>query len=149
MLTGDVSDPARYAGDIVRDPVTSWCSRNYWPLAASTFALPYALGWILGGPAEALSCLVWAGFVRVVFLQHVTWAIASLGHTYGEKLPNAKDESRNSVLLAVLLFGEGLHSFHHMNPSAGVNQPAHLDLNGAILSRWERWGWISELRRST
>lgn len=149
MLAGDVSDPGRYAVDVGQDPISSGCSRFYWPLALSSLLLPGVAGYWLGGPAEALRCTVWAGAVRVVLLQHTTWAIASVGHRYGAKVADSKDESRNSVVLAILLFGEGLHSFHHVHPGAGVNEPAGLDLNGWILKGWERWGWITQLKRAT
>ena len=148
MVTGDVSDPARFAADIGRDPIARACSRLYWPLALSSLALPALVGALVGGPSEGLRCFVWAGAVRVVLLQHLTWAIASVGHRYGEKLADSKDEARNSAVLALLLFGEGLHSFHHVHPSAGVNEPARLDLNGWILRQWERWGWVSHLKRA-
>ena len=148
MLSGDVSEPSRYASDVLQDPVSNACSRLYWPLALASLLLPGLAGWLLGGPAEALRCVVWAGAVRIVLLQHTTWAIASFGHRYGAKVANSKDESRNSVVLAILLFGEGLHSFHHVHPGVGINEPAGLDLNGWILKGWERWGWISQLKRA-
>ena len=147
MLTPDVSDPRRYAADVQHDRISSWCSRYYWPLAGSTLLLPAGLGYAIGGGAEAWNCLMWAGFARVALLQNVTWAIASLGHRFGDKLPESKDEARNSVVLAVLLFGEGLHSFHHVHPGVGVNEPSHLDFNGWILTRLERLGWIWNLKR--
>jgi stearoyl-CoA desaturase (delta-9 desaturase) len=147
MLSADVSDPRRFAVDAERDRVARFCSRWYWPLALSSLLVPAGLGGMLGGQEEALRCLVWAGALRIVLLQHLTWAIASAGHRYGEKRHDAQDEARNSVALALLLFGEGLHSFHHVYPGLGVNQPEHLDLNGQILQRWERWGWIRHLKR--
>ncbi len=109
--------------------------------------LPAGLGAIVGDNSEALSCLVYAGFARVAAVQHLTWAIASVGHRFGEKLPDSKDESRNSKALAVLLLGEGLHSFHHRNPALGVNQPEALDLSGKILQAFESRKWISDLQR--
>lgn len=148
MLYGDVSDVRRYAADIWNDPISRWFSRNYWPLAASTIALPALIGLCIGGVAEAVSCLVWAGFVRVALVQHFTWAIASFGHSFGAQVPESKDESRNSIALAVLLFGEGLHSYHHAHPSSGVNQPALFDLNGLILRVAERFGLVWNLKRS-
>ena len=148
MVLGDVSDPKRYASDVGRDPVTRACSRAYWPLAASTLLLPGLLGYAWAGPDEALRCVLWAGFVRVWLIQNFTWAIASFGHSFGEKRPDAKDEARNSTTLALLILGEGLHGYHHVHPGVGVNQPASRDLSGWILKTWERLGWISELKRA-
>ncbi|MFK7894791.1 MAG: acyl-CoA desaturase [Myxococcota bacterium] len=147
MVLGDVSAPSRYAADIINDPISRLVSRFYWPIAILTLVLPACLGGLIGGREEAISCLVFAGFARVAAVQHLTWAIASFGHRFGEKLPEGKDESRNSKILAVLLMGEGLHSFHHCNPSLGVNQPEALDLGGKILIGLERRRWISNLKR--
>ena len=147
MVLGDVSDPTRYAADIINDPISNWASRLYWPIAVVTLIFPAGLGAMVGGQTEALSCLVFAGFARVAAVQHFTWAIASAGHRFGEKLPESKDESRNNKMLAVLLLGEGLHSFHHCNPGLGVNQPEALDLSGKILKAFERRQWISDLRQ--
>lgn len=146
MLFGDASDPVEYAPDISRDPIARWCSRYYWPLALSTLALPALVGFVASGASEAVACLLWAGFVRVLVIQHFTWAIASIGHRFGAQEDDAKDEARNSRLLAVLLFGEGLHSYHHVNPSNGINQPEAFDLNGKILKVWRRIGLIWALR---
>lgn len=148
MIFGDVSDPSKYAADIRNDRISATCSRAYWPLAASTILLPGAIGYALGGWPEALSCGFWAGIVRVAAIQHLTWAIASLGHTYGQKVPESKDESRNNTLLAALLFGEGLHSYHHAHPTAAICEPPLLDTNGRIITALERAGLVWGVKRT-
>jgi stearoyl-CoA desaturase (delta-9 desaturase) len=147
MLTGFVSDPRRYAADILRDPIARWCSRHYWWLCASSLLTPAAVGYALGGAPEGLRCLVWAGCFRVTLLHHVTWSVNSFGHMFGTKVSGSSDESRDNVLFALLLFGEGLHSYHHRHPSAAVNRPTYLDLNGAILSLLERMALVWGLKR--
>jgi len=149
MLAGDYTDPRHFARDIVSDPIAHWCHRHYWWLAASSLAVPAAVGGLLGGAPEALACLLWAGFVRVAVEQHLTWTIGSLAHTIGEKPAEAKTEARDSRVLALLVFGEGLHGFHHQHPSAALLEPARLDLSSYILRAWERWGWIWKVRRAS
>ena len=147
MLTGVVSDPARYAADVRRDPVSRWCSDHYALLCASSLLAPALVGWLAGGAAEAGRAFVWAGCLRVALLQQLTWAVNSVGHVYGSKLAGAPSEGRDNLVFALLLFGEGLHSFHHRFPSAAVNEPARLDLHGAILRGLERLGLVWRLRR--
>lgn len=147
MLTGLVSDPRRYAADILRDPIARWCSDHYWWLCASSLLAPALVGYALGGASEAARCFVWAGCFRVALLHHITWSVNSFGHMFGTKAPGSDDESRDNVLFALLLFGEGLHSYHHLHPSAAVNRPTHLDLNGAILALLERRGLVWGLKR--
>jgi fatty-acid desaturase len=83
----------------------------------------------------------------VALLQQLTWAVNSLGHVLGSKVPGARGEGRDNLAFALLLFGEGLHSFHHRYPSAAVNEPARLDLHGALLVALERLGLVWRLRR--
>ena len=147
MFTCPVSDPKRYAPDILRDPITRWCSAHYWWLCAASVLLPASLGALAGGPREALLGGLWAGFARVALLQQITWSVNSIGHSFGRKLPGGRDESRDIPLLALLLFGDGLHSYHHRYPAAAVNHPSALDLNGMLLGGLERLGWVWDLRR--
>lgn len=147
MLAGDYTEPARYAADTLNDPISSFCSRYHWPLACAGMAMPALVGWLIGGAGEAASCLAWAGFARVVVLQHLTWLIGSFSHMVGSKAPNAKDEARDSLVLSLLMFGEGQHAFHHANPNAGLMEPSTLDVTGALLRLLERFGLIWDLKR--
>jgi stearoyl-CoA desaturase (delta-9 desaturase) len=147
MFYCPLSDPARYAPDIARDPIARWCTRLYWPLCGVSLALPAALGYALGGAPEAARGFFWAGCFRVALLQQITWTINSVGHAFGAKEPGARDESRNSPLLAIALLGEGLHGFHHRHPTAAVFAPERLDLGGWLLTRLERLGLVWNVKR--
>ena len=56
--------------------------------------------------------LVW-GFVSTVVLFHCTCFINSLAHVFGRRRFATGDDSRNSLLLALLTLGEGWHNNHH------------------------------------
>lgn len=133
MLTGKPSCERRYASDVHSSKLENWCSANYWLLAASGLAAPAAVGFLIGGDREAVLCFLWAGCFRVSLLHQLTWSINSFGHMFGTKVEGSKDESRDNRILAVLLVGEGLHSYHHRYPLSAVNQPAQLDASGAVL----------------
>lgn len=60
-----------------------------------------------------LPFLVWGMGVRTVCFQHVTFAVNSLGHMWGNQQWNTGDQSRNNWVLALLIFGEGWHNNHH------------------------------------
>jgi len=57
--------------------------------------------------------LVWAFFVSTVLLFHGTCTINSLTHLFGAKRYKTGDESRNSLILALITLGEGWHNNHH------------------------------------
>src|SRR5690606_37509686 len=73
------------------------------------------LGIGLGRPLEVL---VWGFFVSTVLLYHATFAINSLAHVHGERRYPTRDDSRNSLLLALITMGEGWHNNHHQYPSS-------------------------------
>ena len=67
----------------------------------------------------ALTAFFWAGLVRIGLLHHVTWAINSVCHVYGER-PFAMrqgDRASNFWPLAILSFGESWHNLHHADPT--------------------------------
>ncbi len=52
-------------------------------------------------------------FLSTTLLYHGTFAINSLAHTFGKQRYLTGDDSRNSLLLALLCMGEGWHNNHH------------------------------------
>ena len=86
------------------------------------FAIPFALGWIVGGGiGAALTALLWGGFVRVFLLHHVTWSINSVCHFFGRRRFDVEDESRNVFWLAPLSMGEAWHHNHHAFPTSAFH----------------------------
>ncbi len=57
--------------------------------------------------------LVWGFFISTVLLFHGTFTINSLGHVWGKRRFDTKDQSRNNAFLALLTLGEGWHNNHH------------------------------------
>jgi len=77
----------------------------------------FALGEVLQSVAPGLGTsgpqlLVWAIISTVVHL-HAALTINSLAHLFGRQRYVTGDTSRNSMLLALITFGEGWHNNHH------------------------------------
>jgi stearoyl-CoA desaturase (delta-9 desaturase) len=62
--------------------------------------------------------VVWGFFISSVFLFHGTCAVNSFAHTLGSRRYDTGDESRNSLVLALITLGEGWHNNHHHVPAA-------------------------------
>ena len=62
--------------------------------------------------------LVWGFFVSTVFLYHATYTVNSLAHKFGSRRYKTNDDSRNSLLIALITCGEGWHNNHHHYPGA-------------------------------
>ena len=78
----------------------------------------YALGSWLGTHAPQLGTsggqlLAWGFCLSSVLVYHATFCINSLTHILGNRRFNTGDYSRNSLLLALITFGEGWHNNHH------------------------------------
>ena len=84
--------------------------------------IPFALGWAIGGTiGAAFAALLWAGFVRVLLLHHVTWSINSVCHFFGTRRFDVQDESTNVGWLAPFAFGEAWHHNHHAFPTSAFH----------------------------
>ena len=57
--------------------------------------------------------VVWGFVISTVLLFHSTVTINSLGHIWGSRRFQTKDDSRNNAFLALLTLGEGWHNNHH------------------------------------
>ena len=115
ILTGtaqryDGAVRARYAPDLMKDPVHRWLDKWYFvPLIALGVGLLAVGGWPM---------LLWGIFLRVTVGLHATWLVNSATHMWGTRRFKTEDDSRNSWWVALLSFGEGWHNNHHAHPAA-------------------------------
>jgi len=58
----------------------------------------------------------YAAVAKSVFLQHCTFFINSLAHTWGDATYSDQKTPRDSYLVSIFTFGEGYHNFHHEFP---------------------------------
>jgi stearoyl-CoA desaturase (delta-9 desaturase) len=94
------------------------------------------------------SWLFWGFFLSTVLLFHGTFVINSLAHVVGRRRFPTRDESRNSLALALVTMGEGWHNNHHWFPIA-ARQGFYfweIDLTYYALKALSWVGVVSELR---
>jgi len=82
---------------------------------AAGFGLQHWFPGLHTGPAKML---VWGYFISTVLLYHGTFVVNSLAHVIGKQRFATDDDSRNSLLLALITLGEGWHNNHHFMPSS-------------------------------
>jgi stearoyl-CoA desaturase (delta-9 desaturase) len=99
--------------DLAKYPELRWLDRWH---AVPGVALAVGL-YLWGG----LPALVWGFFVSTVCCWHCTFMINSLTHMFGRRRYETKDDSRNSLILAILTLGEGWHNNHHYWQSSTRN----------------------------
>ena len=86
-------------------PVHRWLDSYAIVFPVLLFVGLYAFG--------GMSWLIWAGFVRTVFVLHTTWLVNSATHVWGYRTYQTRDDSTNLWWVALLTYGEGWHNNHH------------------------------------
>jgi stearoyl-CoA desaturase (Delta-9 desaturase) len=125
---------ARYAPDLLRDPVVSFVDRTFVIWAVGGLALPFAVGAAIGGTVTAgLTALLWGGLVRLFVLHHLTYSINSVCHVFGRRRFATTDQSRNVFWLALPTFGEAWHNNHHAFPTSAQHGLGRWELDPSAL----------------
>ena len=150
LFSHDPTSAQTYAPDLLADPAMRAVSKAFPALCAVSLALPFGIGWAIGGIRGAVLALLWAGLVRVFLLQHVTWSVNSLCHMLGTRpfTTRRHDRATNLWPLAVLSFGESWHNMHHSDPTCarhGVDR-GQLDLSAELIRVFEHTGWATGVR---
>ena len=107
-LHSNTAVTGKYAPDLLQDRFYRVLNTWHWvPLVLLGVGL-YAVG---GAPY-----VLWGIFFRVVFGLHATWLVNSATHVWGTRRFETPDDSKNSMWVALLTFGEGWHNNHHALP---------------------------------
>lgn len=141
---------SRYAPDLLSDPVAVFVNNTFLLWSLLGLAIPFGLGWLIGGSVDAaLTGLLWGGAVRVFVLHHVTYSINSLCHFFGRRDYRTKDHSRNLTWLAPFSLGEAWHNNHHAFPTSAFHgmRRRELDISGLLIASLERVGLIWDVQR--
>lgn len=111
-----------YAKDLYADPDLFKIHYVYFYWMLLGLVIPAVLGGVLHWSLQgAFMGLLWGGFVRVFFVDHLVRAQNSLSHVIGTRAFETGDGSRNNAWLALQTLGEGWHHNHHAFPAAASN----------------------------
>jgi stearoyl-CoA desaturase (delta-9 desaturase) len=151
MKTQGGAEFRKYAPDLCEDKGMRWISRNFLAFVALGLLIPFVAGFVLHGFSltAALWTLLWAGFVRIFFIHHVTWSINSVCHFFGRRRFAVDDKSTNVAWLAIPTFGESWHHNHHAFPRSarqGLGR-FEVDISAMVIWTMERLGLIRNVVR--
>jgi len=141
---------SRYAPDLLADPAVRFVDRTFILWVIAGLALPFGLGYALGGSlTAALTGLLWGGAVRLLVLHHVTFSINSLCHYFGRRRFATDDESRNLAWLSLLSMGEAWHNNHHAFPTSAAHgmRRWEVDPSALVIRGLEATGLAWDVRR--
>ena len=134
-----------YAKDLYDDRVIRWIDRLYLLWVGLTLAIPFAIGYLVGGTWQSgVEGLVWGGLIRIFLYQHATFSVNSICHMFGRRDFDSRDESRNNWFVAALVFGEGWHNNHHAFPASARHglRRSQIDISWWVIRGLERIGLV-------
>ena len=141
-----------YGKDLYEDPVIRAIDRLYLLWVLCSVAIPFLVGFAAtGSVGRGLETMVWAGLVRIFCFEHATFAVNSVCHTFGRRTYEARDESRNNWVVALLTFGEGWHNNHHAFPRSARHglERFQIDVSWLVIRGLERARLARGLRLPT
>jgi stearoyl-CoA desaturase (Delta-9 desaturase) len=149
LFEGNRTSQPKFCPDLLADPAIRRISRFFPLFAGVSLALPALAGglWSMSWHG-AITAFFWAGLVRVALLQHVTWSINSICHTFGKEEFETRDKARNVAWLAIASFGESWHNLHHADPTCarhGVLK-GQIDISARLIWCFEKLGWVHDVR---
>jgi stearoyl-CoA desaturase (delta-9 desaturase) len=126
-----------YGKWLLKDRMVMFMSKTFFVWAALGFVIPYLIG--------GWRAVLWGGLVRVFLTHHVTWSVNSVCHTFGRRMFDTNDLSKNQWLVGLLAFGEGWHNNHHAFPRSAFHGLRwwQFDLSAYIirLLEWTGLAW--------
>jgi len=123
--------------DLQADPVLRFLDRNMFLVNIVFFA-----GFVLLIPK--LDVLIWAFPVRIVVVWHTVWAINSYVHhaRFTEPFADKPAKIRDSVILSLLMYGDGWHKTHHDHPGLVTPNRPYLDVSYWVLKTLQAVGLV-------
>jgi len=143
------ADPRVYCRHLLKDRIVTFVSKTFLLWAILSLAIPFGIGWLLGGWTLALTGVLWGGLVRMFLTHHVTWSVNSVCHTFGRRDFETTDRSRNEWIVGLLAFGEGWHNNHHAFPRSAFHGLHwwQFDISSYVIWTLERLGLARDVYR--
>jgi len=138
-----------YGRDLYEDRLVRAIDRMYLLWVVLTLAIPFAIGYAVGGTWQwGVEAMIWGGLIRIFCYQHATFSVNSICHMFGRQAYRSRDEARNNWVVAALVFGEGWHNNHHAFPSSarhGLDR-GQFDVSWWVIRGMEKLGLVWNVR---
>jgi len=113
--------------------------------------------WMVPGLLAAAACyaidgmpgLIWGYCLSTVVIFQITFAVNSIGHTFGPQRFKTGEGSRNNWLLGIFSMGDGFHNNHHRAPTSARHGLAwyEFDMAYRTICMFRRVGLVWDVRQ--
>ena len=101
--------PLKTISDLARDPIHKWFHRHYFKILITYMAILALID---------INLFLYGYLVVTMFSIHwISWITVG-AHIFGNKLNDTKDNSKNTFIMGLLMWGEGWHNNHHYRPGS-------------------------------
>ena len=120
-------DLGRFTKRLREDKLVAFIDRSFVGWVALGLLVPKLIG--------GWSGFLWGGVIRMLLMNHATFAVNSICHMFGSRRFETPDESRNNRFIAFITGGEGNHNNHHANAKAAYHGLTwrEYDLTGYVI----------------
>lgn len=123
--------------DLNNDAVVIWQHKHYLSVVVSMgLVFPTLVAGLCWN--DWLGGFVYAGILRIFFVQQATFCVNSVAHWLGHQPFDDRNSPRNHVVTALITLGEGYHNFHHEFPSDYRNA---IEWHQYDPTKWSIWIW--------
>ncbi|MEM8918369.1 MAG: acyl-CoA desaturase [Pseudomonadota bacterium] len=151
LFDNTTSDMNVYGKGLIDDDAVLFAHRTRWFwVAVSMVGIPVVWALTFGTVENIIGTILIGGFFRTFFFLNLVMGVNSIGHMFGSQRFETGDKGRNLWWLALLTFGDGWHNNHHRHPRsayAGIMW-WEIDINGYIISLWEKMGLVWNVQRA-
>jgi len=141
---------SQFVPDLFQDRTIVQLNQRYYLWVLLGLAMPSLIGGFISHSLYgALTGLLWGGFVRIFLVDHATWCINSMAHSFGARPYQTRDNSRNLFWLAIPTVGGGWHNNHHAYPALAYTGLTwwQIDIGGRFIDLLSLCGWVWDVRK--
>ena len=119
VLVPEATNTSLFAKNLIQNSQIYQISKLYYVWVLLGLLIPALIEVIMTQTWQGFCYgFLWGGLVRIFLVQHFTFSINSICHSFGNSNFKTNDKSKNNLWLAIFTCGESWHNNHHAFPTS-------------------------------